>query len=85
MNHILPEKNVDDSSQLTPNRKYDPLSKAELELNMMKEMNTALSMHTCSEKMKMYAAMCMHTCEEKKTFLGKADLTIVEWGEEMYF
>ena len=32
----------------------------------------------------MYAALCMHTCAEKKTFSGKDDLTIVEWGEEMY-
>ena len=47
-------------------------------------MYAALSMHTCSEKTKMYTALCMHTCAEKKPFLGKGDLTIVEWGEEMY-
>ena len=32
----------------------------------------------------MYTALCMCTCEEKTTFLGKFDLTIVEWGERDY-
>ena len=41
-------------------------------------------MQACSEKTKMYAALCMHTCAEKKTFLGKDNLTLVEWGEGMH-
>ena len=50
------------------------------ELSVMKEMYAALSlsMHTCSEKAKLYAALCMHAGAEKKTFVGKDDLTIVE-------
>ena len=67
-----------DTAQLTPNQKCYPLSKAEIELNVMKEMYMALSMHTFSEKTKIYAAFCMHTCAEKKTILGKDYLTIVE-------
>ena len=47
-------------------------------------MYAALGMPTCLEKMKMYAALYMHTCAKKKTFLGKDDLTIVEWWEEMH-
>ena len=56
------------TAPLSPNRKCYQLSKAEIELNVLK----------------MYAALCMHTCAEKKAFLGKDDLTILEWGEEMH-
>ena len=38
------------TAQLTPNQKCYPLSKAEIEFNMMKEMYAALNMRTCSEK-----------------------------------
>ena len=54
---------------MIPNRKSYQLSKPEIEFHMMEEM---------------YAALCMCTCEEKTTFLGKFDLTIVEWGEKDY-
>ena len=50
----------------------------------MKEMYAAFGMHTCSEKMKMHAALFMHMLAKKNTFVGKDDLTIVEWGEEMH-
>ena len=66
-----------DTAQLTPNQKCYPLCIVEIELNTMKEIYAALSMHKCSEKMKMYAVLCMHTCSEKNTFLGKDNLIIV--------
>ena len=31
----------------------------------------------------MYAALHMCTCAEKTTFLGRYDITIVEWGEDI--
>ena len=49
------------TAQLTPNRKPYQLSKAEIDLDMMKEM---------------YAASCMRMCAEKTTFLGKYDSSI---------
>ena len=45
------KKFVDDlSAWLTQNRKCYQLSKLEIEIAVMKEMYTALGMHTCSEK-----------------------------------
>ena len=38
------------TAQLTSNRKCYPLSKAEIEINVMKEMCVALNMRTCLEK-----------------------------------
>ena len=35
-----------------------------------------------SRDWEMYAALLMYTCAEKTTFLGKDDLSIVEWGGE---
>ena len=48
-------------------------------------MYTALSLHTCSEKTKMYAELCLyvHMCR-KEDISGKDKLTIVEWGEERH-
>ena len=54
------------TAQLTQNQKCYQLSKPAMEYNVVE---------------KIYAALYMCTRVEKMTFLGKDDLTIVEWGK----